>query len=241
MSHSNSIQPTIESLRKLSMVELRQLSTDLGLPMKSSRLEFVDMIHSQYLKLKMYIHFTYIRQLGVRGKDGRVFLARDDKGQHVAVKCFDSTKSTNEIRTEVELQMVASAAGIAPQIIEFDADARYVAMEPMKTTLYDLFCAQDGQLTSSQQQQVIDLCDRLDDAGVFHNDPNPLNFMFSQDDIMYVIDYGMAKPINASTRRRYGRHPNRTYLPIGLGLKLREIHPAFDGSDLMSGIHKKKT
>ena len=37
--------------------------------------------------------------------------------------------------------------------------------------------AQGGELTDAQQRDIVGLCERMDKAGVYHNDANPLNLM----------------------------------------------------------------
>ena len=61
----------------------------------------------------------------------------------------------------------------------------------MGQTLQQYIQEQPGQVLSVQDQyKLIAMSIRLDQAGIYHNDPNPLNYMVT-DGEFYYIDFGM--------------------------------------------------
>ena len=224
-----------QELSELNQTELRELcaSINISFPTRQhsqSPSEFKSVIIrnilSKYYELCKYMNYSYVRQLGVEGKDGRTFLARShSNGKTYAVKIFKSSKSSRQIETEAKLQRKASRhkPQISPSVIEYSGEGKYIVMDAMDKTLFDVFKIQKGTLTISQQKQCVQLFRELDTCGIFHGDPNPLNFMF-QKSRMYMIDYGFAKEIDAACISKYGRNPNMSYMVLGLYLKLKSIH-----------------
>ena len=51
-------------------------------------------------------------------------------------------------------------------------------------------------LDSDQQYRIIEICKKLDQAQILHNDGNPLNFMVNSEGVIFVIDFGFSKLIN---------------------------------------------
>lgn len=225
----NGIEHGIDALPLLlprySKSYLISICDRLNIPYKPTerKKDLIQLIITQYYNVKKHIFYTFITQLGREGKDGRTFLATDKRNQQVAIKVFKSHVSENDILKEVELQKKAARKGIAPQIIDYCPHGKYIVMDTLEHTLYDSFKSQNGVLTKQQQQHVIRLFRDLDQAGVFHGDPNPLNIMYKEGR-WYMIDFGFAEPINSNTIQKYGSTPNMTYMPIGLYLKLKHIY-----------------
>lgn len=205
------------------MDELRKIAREYQVSISTHRKTLIQNIYERYCELKKYMNYTFIRQLGREGKDGRTFLALDSNKKEVAVKIFKKSKSSHSIVREAKLQMIAAKHGLSPKVLDYDGDAKYIAMELLDTNLYDCFCEQEGQLTSEQQREVIRLFDKLDRCKVFHGDPNPLNFM-KKGSKWYIIDFGMAKPITDKVRIRYGDTPNKRYMSLGFLLQFRSIY-----------------
>jgi len=213
-----------DDLNEFSDRRLKKFSKEFGLDHTQEREQLINNIIERYNDIKKYLNFTYIRQLGHEGKDGRTFLAKDAYGEECAVKIFKKNKNPKSILREVKLQKIASKQGLSPIVYNFDVDGRYIAMEKLDMNLYDIFINQNGQLTIPQQKSIIGIFEQLDQCKIFHADPNPLNFMI-KNNRWYIIDFGFAKPINKKTIDKFGDNPNMTYMPIGLFLKLREINP----------------
>lgn len=211
-------------IQQLSLKELYQIANAFSLTRSSKKSEMVKIIENHYYELQRFISYKYIRQLGHEGKDGRTFLALDKSNKEVAIKIFKPNKSTRQIEQEASFQSHASTFNITPKVIEYNGRGKYIVMEKLDTTLYSLFRKQDGQLTLKQQQQLISLFKVLDKTGIFHADPNPLNFMYKRNKL-YIIDFGFAKSITTRVKQSYGENPNLKYLTRGLCLKLRKLYP----------------
>lgn len=215
----------------LLLPELESLSTDslikvahkFGIQHNGTRKHLVDSIYKRYCRVEKYINYTYIRQLGARGKDGRTFLALDKNKKEVAIKIFDDNKSSSAIEREAQLQSVAAEAGISPKVFDYSGVGKYIVMEKLDVNLYDCFKEQNGQISVGQQKALVKLFKKLDACKIYHRDPNPPNFM-KKGGRWYVIDFGFAKPINANTITKYGETPNIKYMPQGFKRKIQDIY-----------------
>jgi predicted Ser/Thr protein kinase len=213
----------MERISTLTVADLRQLAAKFKLPGRTKR-ELVHALYAHSCDLQKHVAYTFIKQLGVEGKDGRTFLVEDKHGHTWALKLFKRDKNPEHMQREVDMQRIAADAGVAPRIVDYNIDGRFIVMEKLDRTLYDFFRAQEGQLTVAQQKAMVSLFKRLDTCGVLHNDPNPLNFL-KKGRCWYAIDYGFAKRITDRVRARFGAHPNAKAMTLGLVLQLRRIHP----------------
>lgn len=211
-------------IQNLPLQELHSIGNTFNLPIYHSKKKMLQVIEDHYYKLQRFMSYRYIRQLGHEGKDGRTFLALDEKQNEVAIKIFKSNKSSRQIEREAMLQTKSSTIGITPKVIEYNGKGKYIVMEKLDTNLYDIFCKQEGRLTLKQQRDIVNIFKKLDKVGVFHADPNPLNFMYKKNKL-YIIDFGFAKPITKTLQDRYGLNPNVKYMSQGLVLKLKRIQP----------------
>ena len=150
-------------------------------------------------------------QLGTEGKEGIVYRVVDAGGTQCAMKQFKPKKSRHTFDQEVEMQRKASVAGAAPEVVDviYTKPLRLV-MEKMTGTVVEYLAQNGGILTEQQQYNILDVHDRLDKAGIYHNDPNPLNLLYqtlSDGSIRWkLIDYGFSIPIHPS---KHGHRPNR--------------------------------
>jgi len=162
------------------------------------------------------------RQLGSEGKDKIVYQGRRGAQEPwVAVAQFKTqsscvqpklrrsgTKSRAAIRKEAGFQRRAAAAGLAPHILEEDLDRSRLVMEMLPGgTLKDVAQRQGGRLTIEQQRRLLHLLRQLGapiasgGAATLHNDlSNPCNYLSDGDGTFFVIDFGMAKEIDSTTR-----------------------------------------
>ena len=212
----------MNTIQNMSFNELKRIAREYKLPGKSKK-ELVSSIKTHYNELKKWVKYSFIKQLGTKGKDGRTFLVKDDKRNEYALKLFTPTKKNSRIQKEVDLQMIAAKGGVAPKVVDYDVDGKYIVMEKLNTTLYDYFVKQNGQLTIEQQKAVVRLFKKLDKCGILHNDPNPLNVM-KKGKRWYMIDYGMSKKISPMVLERWGKTPNLTCMTIGLIVQLRGVY-----------------
>ncbi len=217
---------TLDQLQTLSFDELRDIAYTFDIPVEESETDssLVSKVFQRYCEVKKYLSYTFVRQLGRKGKEGRTFLALDKRNREVAIKIFHSSKKASRIVREAKLQSRASNAGITPQVYDYDGDGKYIVMEKLDINLYDCFCNQKGQLTLRQQQEIVALFRVLDTCQIFHGDPNPLNFM-KKGTRWYIIDFGFARAFSEPIRFRYGTTPNLKYMTLGILIHLRKIQP----------------
>ena len=162
-----------------------------------------------------------MKKLGDKGKDGLVYLVERDNKQY-AMKTFRENRSSALIKKEAELQRKASEVGISPGVIGVDTVFNYIVMELMDTNLLDIMKKQNKNIAKNYQLQLIRIFKKLDEIGIFHSDPNPLNFMVKNRK-MYVIDFGFAKNIDKNVIKKYGMTPNLSLMTLGFILKLKDL------------------
>ena len=81
----------------------------------------------------------------------------------------------------------------------------------------------DGHLSITLQQRIIDIINILDDVGIFHNDPNPCNFMFKNNQL-YIIDFGYSKLIDDTLTQQYKTNKiNKLFMILGFILRTKEL------------------
>jgi len=214
-------------MNSLSVKKLKELAKEFRVDISGLRkkTDIVEKLESHHNKLKKFMNYTYIRQLGREGKDGKTFLAKhNENGKKYAIKIFNDKKSEKRIEYEVKLQQKAAKSGISVPVFDWDSNGKFVSMTVLDKTLFDLFVEQDYQLSIDQQKDVIDILKKLDSEGIFHADPNPLNFMYKKNKL-YMIDFGFSKLINKKSIEKNGNTPNMKYMPTGLIIHLRKINP----------------
>lgn len=213
----------LDELNSLSTKELVRIVQKFQIDSKHTRAVLIEKIYERYCEIKKYVSYSYVKQLGHEGKDGRTFLALDEHGKEIAIKIFRKNKKGDKIQREADLQQIAARHGISPNVIEINTDGKYIVMDKLDENLYDLFRKQNGQLTREQQVAILNLFTELDKCGVFHGDPNPLNFM-KKNGKWYAIDFGFARKIDSKVIKKYGTMPNRMYMTIGFKLQLERVY-----------------
>lgn len=141
------------------------------------------------------------------------------------MKVFKTSKSTDSINKEIELQKIAAMHNIGPQIYDTNVKNKhkYIVMDKMTIHLYDVMKKQNGLLTQTQQKDIIQLYKNLDKALVFHGDSNILNYMYKKNKL-YLIDYGLSKHITQKLIKSLGTDkPNMKFMLLGFVLKLKEL------------------
>lgn len=220
-------------LEQTTFGELKKTAKEMGLPTRKSKTEYIADIKEAFGEYENYKStkvdkYTRIRQLGNKGKEGITYLVTDKNGREFAMKTFRKSKSSNTLKNEYVLQKKAAKEGISPRVVEYDSVSKYIVMEKMDEHLVDVMKKQKGELRRSQQQQIINIFEKLDKAGVFHADSNLLNYMFKGNNI-YLIDFGFAKEITPKLCKKLGTDtPNMKIMTLGFVLKLKELkyHPS---------------
>ena len=149
------------------------------------------------------------KQLGKSGKEGTVLMAHHDKSNTLgAAKTFRKTKAQSTMRKEYDMMALAAQRGVAPNVYAFDYPKRLYIMERMDKTLPEILKGQNGVLTKAQQLRIIELYDVLDEVGLHHGDPNPLNVMTDMNGQLRLIDFGFSKMITPKLKAIFGSKPN---------------------------------
>ena len=95
-------------------------------------------------------------------------------------------------------------------------------MQALDKNLFDLMKKKNGKISQKYQKEMLKIFKTLDQIGIFHKDPSPLNFMLDSKDDLYIIDFGMASNIN---KQKDGSNPNYDQMTLGMLLKLRSVCP----------------
>ena len=124
---------------------------------------------------------------------------------------------------EASFQQRAAEIGVSPVIIDINPVKKYIVMEKMDETLFDIIKKNKGVIPITYQKQIFTIFNKLDRIGILHGDPNSTNFMIKGRKL-YIIDYGFAKEIDKKLINKYGTNKlNRHLMIFGFILQLREI------------------
>jgi tRNA A-37 threonylcarbamoyl transferase component Bud32 len=218
-------------LKNKSFEELKRIGSEIEINEEDykTKNELINMIIKCFKEYEEYKtnkkdKYEIIKQLGDKGKEGITYLVKDrTTGLEYAMKTFNKRKSIENIKKESELQKKSYEKGISPKVIDVDTVSNYIVMEKMDEHLFDVMKRQKGNLTESQQKQLMDIFIKLDEANVFHGDSNILNYMLKKNKI-YIIDFGMSKSIDEKFKRKLKEdRPNFTLMNLGFIIKLKEL------------------
>jgi tRNA A-37 threonylcarbamoyl transferase component Bud32 len=191
------------------------LREEFGLTPAKTKTKMIDQIFEA-----KHTRYSFEKQLGDPGKDAVTWQVNMG-GKKFALKQFKPQKSEKKIRKEVELQTLAANAGIAPKIHDVDYDRKYIVMDKLDKHLVEV--GSDKLVADDSQRQLVNLYNKLDDIGVFHGDPNPLNYMFKRKKL-YVIDFGMSSVIDSKLKKKLATEtPNADIMALSMVLKLKKI------------------
>ena len=219
----------IKQLNILSYKELKDIASDMDIEIPKNKDELIKIMLKCFKEWEKYKKekidkYEKIKQLGEKGKEGVVYLVKTKDGIEYAMKTFKSSKSSDRLKKEAQLQCIASEHNIAPKVIEIDTVKKTIVMEKMDKHLIDVIKVQEGHIKESQQKQIIKIFKKLDTCGVFHADSNILNYMFKSNKL-YIIDFGMSKEIDDKLTKSLGTStPNIVLMTLGLILKLKELN-----------------
>ena len=214
-------------LEKYSLPELKKMALDMDLQMRRSKGEMIKDITAAFKEYEEYKRekidkYKRCEQLGEKGKEGTTFLVKDRNGREFAMKTFRREKSSSTLKREFLLQKKASRKNITPRAYEYDTVSKYIVMEKMDKHLYDEI-KNKGVLCKKYQERILEIFDKLDQAGVFHGDANILNYMIKDGEV-YIIDFGFSKEITPQVLKKLETsRPNYHLMTIGLILKLKEL------------------
>lgn len=207
-------------LNNMNKKELIKVAKELEISHTGSKKIIIDKIldarNDQYI---------IINQLGDAGKDAKTYRVKLGRKQY-AMKQFKPRKSVKKIDDEVELQLIAAKAKISPVILEVNEKYKYIVMEKLDKHLIDVH--EKKKISLDHQKQLIKIYKILDEQGIFHGDPNPLNYMIKNKKL-YVIDFGMSKKIDSKLEKKLNTNqPNLTIMTLAMILKLKAMNYPVD-------------
>ena len=95
------------------------------------------------------------------GKEGIVYIL-EKRGREYAVKQFKSYKSIKKLELEAKLQQKAARVGISPIVREYNLDKKYIRMDKLDMSLYQIMKKKNGRLSIAHQKAIVELADELD-------------------------------------------------------------------------------
>lgn len=167
--------------------------------------------------------YEILAPLGAGGM-GEVYRARDDRlHREVAIKVLPSAYSFDETARQRFLREARAASALNhPNIItiyesDFFNGIVYIAMEYVRgRTLADLMherpLADDESITYATQ--IAEALAKAHAAGIIHRDLKPGNIMVTEDGLVKVLDFGLAKLETAAAGARDTPAPTASLLSI---------------------------
>ncbi len=151
-------------------------------------------------------HYRILSELGAGGM-GTVYLAEDTKlGRKVALKVLDARTAADPERLARFEREARAVAGLShPNIVvlysvERDGDVAFITMEHVTGKPLSHFIPTGGMATSDVFKIAIPLADAIYGAhkqGIAHRDLKPDNVMIDDDGRVKVLDFGLAKMVEA--------------------------------------------
>jgi len=214
----------MSDLKTLSLDELRKKGEKIGIKMDGmAKKDLISLIQKEITQRKKNLEKYEIKQqLGLKGKDGKTFLVMDKFGYEYAMKQFRKNKCIEGMLKEVQFQRRCSEINLSPKIIDIDTKNKFIVMEKMDYHLLDEINSNGGLLSEKRQKELVILLKEMDRIGVFQGDANLLNYMI-KNDRLFVIDFGLAKDIDAKLIKSTGTvNPNLKLMLLAFVIKLKE-------------------
>jgi tRNA A-37 threonylcarbamoyl transferase component Bud32 len=229
-------------LDELNLKELREIAKDAGLELtnmkKSDIVSFLKNVFKKYNFKEPKIEennqkYKIIEKIGHNGKEGTIYSVKKLNGKKVfAMKKFKNNKSKNNIEKEGELLKEAAKCNLSPKVIEIDLENKFIVMDKLDKSLFDILKENEGKMSLEYQKRFIDICKQLDNLGISHGDPSPLNFM-EKEGKLYIIDFGFGKLMEK------GENLNIKYMPLGFILKIKDVCGTKNFPEIMKYISKE--
>src|SRR5574338_468354 len=166
-------------------------------------------------------HYRIVEQIGEGGM-GMVFKAQDlNLDRFVAIKILHE-ESTRDLmrRRRFELEAKSASSLQHPNIVTihdigWDNDAEYIVMEYLKGKTLDAVIGHKALpllRALNIATQVAGAISKAHGAGIIHRDLKPSNIMIQDDDHVKILDFGLAKLMDASDSGEVNRTQTRMNL-----------------------------
>lgn len=211
-------------MNTLSFYQLKNIAEDFGIDSYNKNKPELYRILLAYFseqekELVPKCEYKRIKQIGQGDGNSKVYLTKKGRKDCV-MKIFKSSIKPSEIKKEVQYQN--KAVGISPKIIDVDYKDKFVVMEKMDSHVVDYITEMKGNFPIKHQKRLIEIFTTLDEKKIYQADPNLLNYMLKNDKV-YMIDFGMCKPINTTLVKKLGTSkPNMKYTLLAFVCKLKE-------------------
>lgn len=224
-----------ENISKTDLISyLKNGFKKYGLPDKDVEKNKVERLSEEKSRNK----YKIIDKLGHEGKEGTIYLVTKGKKEY-AMKQFKQTKSENNIQKEAKLLKIAYKIGVAPKVYDVDLENKWIVMEKLNKSLFDILKENQGKLSKQYQKRMIEICKKLDEAEIYHGDPSPLNFM-EKDGQLYIIDFGFGSYIDEKyIQKNNTSKPNISFMILGFLLKIKDVCDMNNFKELLKVIPKQ--
>lgn len=229
-------------LLQLNIHQLKKICESVKIPCeKKSKSQIIDILDSTFNKKQVTKQTTanpfkkeeksivskppykIINSIGIEGRDGKVSLV-SFKGKKYALKQFRTSKPSEEIKKEINFLEKASKEGISPKIIHYDLKEKYIIMDLLENSLFDVLRMTNGIMSVFQQREFVKLNEKMDQIGIYHGDPSPLNFLFDKKNKLKVIDFGFSEYIDKKFIQKHNsKTPNQKFMLLGFILKMKSL------------------
>lgn len=214
-------------LHILSVKDLKKISKLSGIVSSNKNKEEIIKDLSKKFKQIDSERYKRIKKIGSGGKDGTVYLVEFKKGKNIekyALKQFRMDKSPDLIQKEAKFLELCGKEGISPKIIEVDINSRFIVMDLMGESLFNVLKATDGIMSIYQQKEFVKIISKLDEIGIYHGDPSPLNFLFDPNYKLKIIDFGFGEKIDKDFIKKHGTNtPNKKFMLLGFLIKMKSL------------------
>jgi predicted Ser/Thr protein kinase len=117
-----------KNIKELKLIcdklELKSDSTSSKAQIKKDIISFLNKDENSYKKI-----YQAYEQIGNVGKEGIVYIIKDQHGKEFAMKQFRKSKSSKKLETEFDLQKQASVFKVCPQVYDVNIKEKYIIME----------------------------------------------------------------------------------------------------------------
>jgi tetratricopeptide (TPR) repeat protein/tRNA A-37 threonylcarbamoyl transferase component Bud32 len=172
-------------------------------------------------------HYEVVESLGAGGM-GEVYRARDSRlGRDVAIKVLPPHRTLDETsRRRFQREAMAASSLNHPNIITIyeinsEGDTDFIVMEYVRGVTLSSRLKRSGLSIDevvAYASQIADALVKAHSAGIVHRDLKPGNVMITEDDLVKVLDFGLAKFDSAETHTSDSADDQTTGVNLSISL-----------------------